>query len=312
MKIVLFGNSRFALPSLHALAQSSMLAGLCTTDAADEETLKIQWMCKQAGVPLLAINRQEMDTKLPAWLREINPDVAFVLTFSYKLPPSILAIPPMGFFNFHFAKLPEYRGPQPIFWEFVNGEKEGAVAVHKMDDKFDSGPLAIMEKVPILPTDTYGIHVSKVSFCAIGVMQRLIERLADPNGLSLAEQDHDRAAYYKRPGETDVIVDWENFDSSRINALVKACNPWNKGAFSATGQLFLRILDVSFSSFPVQEKALPGEVISVAPDGIHVACRDRKALKIDIIYMDEGFLPGSRLLELGVKKGDLFIKPQKG
>ena len=106
----------------------------------------------------------------------------------------------MGVYNFHFAKLPEYRGPQPIFWEIINREPEGAITVHKMDAQLDQGPIAIIETIPILSTDTHGIHMVNLSFHALGVVQKLIVQLQnDPEGLVLIDQDHTRAKYYHRP-----------------------------------------------------------------------------------------------------------------
>ena len=313
MKIVVFGNSLLTMPTFQALVQNHMVAGLCTDDSSSEETQRIQWIARQANVPLLSVNKRNLTQKLEKWLRNLQPDIALVLTFSYKIPIRILNIPPLGFYNFHFAKLPEYRGPQPIFWELVNREADGAITVHQMDARLDHGPIAIVEKIPILPSDTHGIHMVNLSFHALGVVQKLIVQLQNnPAGLVLIDQNHTRSKYYHRPKLEDVTINWETQDSHQINALVKACNPWNNGAYASIRGINLRLVEVTLPDETVEAGESPGTIVEADRNkGIWVACKDQRAVKIDIVYMEEGFLLGTRLLDLGINRGEQFTLPQQ-
>ena len=262
MKIVVFGNSILTIPAFQALAQNNMVAGLCTSDSSSEETQRIQWIARQVNVPLLSVSKSDIEQKLEKWLRSLRPDVVLVLTFSFKIPSSILNIPPLGVYNFHFARLPEYRGPQPIFWELVKREADGAITGHKMDVQMDHGPIAIVDKIPILPTDTHGMHMVKLSFQTLGVVQKLLVQLQNnPSAMILIDQDHTKAKYYHRPELEDVTINWEKQESHQIYALVKACNPWNNGAYTSVRGIMLRLVEVTLPDEGIEEGKTPGTII---------------------------------------------------
>jgi len=46
-----------------------------------------------------------------------------------------------------------------------------------------------------------------------------------------------------------------------------------------------------------------------ATRGVVVNCRDGSALKLDVVSMDEGILPGSMLARLGIQAGERFGAP---
>ena len=57
-------------------------------------------------------------------------------------------------FNFHFSKLPKYRGMYTAAHPILNGETESGVTLHLMDDGIDTGDIIDVWTVPIGPHDT--------------------------------------------------------------------------------------------------------------------------------------------------------------
>jgi methionyl-tRNA formyltransferase len=57
-------------------------------------------------------------------------------------------------FNFHFSKLPKYRGVYTAAHPILNGETESGVTLHLMDDGIDTGDIIDVRDVPIGPDDT--------------------------------------------------------------------------------------------------------------------------------------------------------------
>ena len=308
MKIVILGESLLTIPTLQALLQYQMISGLCTSASTEADAVKVRHMAKQAGVPVLQVTRRNVASKLVKWLNDLKPDLVLMLTFPFKLPSSVVGLPPKGFLNYHFGALPEYRGPTPIFWEILNSEPDGAVSIHQIDDELDHGPLVIQEKVPIDPTDTYGMHSVKLAFAAVTATQKLFGLIQSGQLESIVrEQDHSKAGFYPRPKLHDVVIDWKNQDSKKVRALVKASNPWNNGAFASIKGINLRILEASLLGEKAGGATEGGEIHSASEeDGVVVACKDDGLLKIEIVNMEEGYLLGSKLLELGIKPGDRF------
>jgi methionyl-tRNA formyltransferase len=100
------------------------------------------------GIPLLHLARPR-DGGFLAWLADLAPDVACVACFNRIFPQEMLALPRHGVLNVHPSRLPHYRGPDPLFWQFRDGVNPVGVTVHWMDAGADTGPLAEQVAVPL-------------------------------------------------------------------------------------------------------------------------------------------------------------------
>ena len=56
---------------------------------------------------------------------------------------------PLGCFNLHASLLPRWRGAAPIHRAIMAGDAETGVMVMQMDEGLDTGPMAMVERVPI-------------------------------------------------------------------------------------------------------------------------------------------------------------------
>ena len=89
------------------------------------------------------------DDGLESWIRDINPDVIMVHSMSQLLKDSVYSIPRMGTLNLHPSMLPEYRGPNPDFWQYVNMEMNPGVTIHYIDKGEDTGDVVFQERIHI-------------------------------------------------------------------------------------------------------------------------------------------------------------------
>ena len=310
MRVVVLGDSLLALPAFEVLARRGLAAGLCTSSAASSDAARLRHLADTCNVPALMVDRRGVEERLSAWVTELHADVMLVATFAYRLPRAVFQAPRLGSFNVHFAKLPEYRGPQPIFWEIRNRETHGAVTVHEMDDQLDHGPIVASLPVPIVPEDTYGLHAVRLGFAAAAVVEQVLGALAAGVSFEKQPQDETRAKSYPRPSLQDVVIRWEDRSGADIRALVKATNPWNQGAFTSVRGINLRITDVSLIEDGGTTTKEPGEILLAdAQRGLLVNCRDGTALSLDVVSIAEGFLPGRALASLGIRDGERFTAP---
>ena len=63
------------------------------------------------------------------------------------LPKAILDAPRLGCLNLHASLLPRWRGAAPIQRAIMAGDAETGVAVMKMEEGLDTGPVAMVERV---------------------------------------------------------------------------------------------------------------------------------------------------------------------
>jgi methionyl-tRNA formyltransferase len=309
LKTVVFADSILAQPVFETLVQGGWAAGLCTSRRKDSGA-NLRHLAQFANIPVLAANRAELHKNAGKWLRSLNPDVLLVFAFSYRLPPEILRVPRFGAFNIHGGKLPEYRGPQPVFWQILNCEKEGAVTIHRMDEEFDRGEIVVSQPVPISPEDTYGQHSARIAYAAVAAAEALFGGLVQyGDKISSLPQDESRANFHPRPTLKDLVINWDKQTGEQIRALVKACNPWNQGAFASIRDINLRLTDVTLSADGDADQS-PGVILSAdTTHGISVNCRDGLALRLDVISMNEGIFPGRVLVSFGIQAGEKFETP---
>ncbi|MCB8944670.1 MAG: hypothetical protein H6658_13050 [Ardenticatenaceae bacterium] len=109
----------------------------------DRNIIQVGW---QQGIPVWAIGRLGDETTVTT-LAALQPDVAVVACFSRRIPKVLLDVPEHGFLNVHPSLLPRYRGPQPLFWCFREGEGETGVTVHWMDEGLDTGDIVLQARV---------------------------------------------------------------------------------------------------------------------------------------------------------------------
>lgn len=85
-----------------------------------------------------------------ALLNDAAPDVLVSVGCPEILPPSHLAIPRLTALNLHNGRLPDYRGLIATFWELMEGETQGCVTLHVMQEEVDRGPILAQAEVPLL------------------------------------------------------------------------------------------------------------------------------------------------------------------
>ena len=303
MRIAVLCNDRLALPALGQLLQNKLVTAVGVTNRANEVQLAIRQMAAQAGVPLQQFPKQSFSADLAAWLLQHQPDVVLVKTFPWKIPGECLQVPPHGFINFHYAPLPEWRGSNPLFWMLRNRAETAGVTVHRMTAEVDAGDVLFRQTFSLSPEHTFGFLCTQLAYCGAELTGRLLQGLMT-NTLDPQPQDEAKAKWYERPVASDLFIRWSSMPMVEVRALVKACNPWNKGAATRGNNWMFGITEVSLTPVPVPEGTLPGTILELDDvKGLVVACCDKKAIRVDVIYCEEGFYPGYRLAAFGFRKG---------
>lgn len=307
MKIVALANHILALPALHYLAENQWLKGVVSIEKAHDYSVQVENLSVNHGVPFLRVGRHELTEKLKAWLEDIRPDVVLVFTFSYKIPESLLAIPRLGFYNFHFGPLPHYRGSDPVFWQILNGESVGGITVHRMNREYEAGPILLQYPTAFFPGESYGIHIGRLASAAVAVLRTVLEKLKTPEAITLAPQDEVSAKYYPRPTSLDLCINWEAQTADEIENLVNAANPFYGGAITSFRDKVVKLLEVS----PAEVNGVAGKragtiVYTDVQHGLFVTCKDDRCLRINIIQTTEGIMTGNRMAALGVRPGERF------
>lgn len=225
------------------------------------------------------------------WVKAYAPDLVFVYGYPDLLDVTQFRQP---VYNIHPGPLPSYRGPVPVFWQLKRGEQQLCVSIHVLTARYDAGKVVWEKWIPDQGHYNYGLVQQLFSQVVIeGVIAIL-------NG-QVMQVDANRftARYDKRPVLQDVMIRWQEMSAKEICDLVRACNPWNKGAVTVFNGEEVKLMDAVVAGEPASGPGVIGE------DGC-IGTADGKLLRVNMFFMHEVFVPGYLARLHGLVKGKKF------
>jgi methionyl-tRNA formyltransferase len=134
---------------------------------------------------LVASAAADLDVLLPArrstiapLLASVEPDLVICMGFPWKIPPSALAVPRLGWVNGHPSLLPRHRGPIPIAWAIRAGDEEIGFTIHRMDAELDTGPILAQRRFPIGEYEPPDVFFPRIGPFGMEALAEALERLA--------------------------------------------------------------------------------------------------------------------------------------
>ena len=284
-----------------------MLHSIVIPGAPDKNNIPIELNADHLKVPLKRFPKEEFKTNLKSWLNQAQPDLVLVFGCGYKLPSELFGIPKFGFYNIHFSLLPAYRGSSPVFWQIKKGETITGVTIHKVTDKYDSGPMLAQQQISVSQGETLGLLYGRLAIETVAVIGKAIDKLKTTGDTLLLPQDEGAATYFSRPVADDLKIDWETQSATEIESTVNAANPDYGGAITLfRGQPF-RILEVSQVQMNNPAAFAPGSIVHADVNyGVIAACKNGQFLRINIAQLAEGIFSGFKLGALGINAGERF------
>lgn len=220
-------------------------------------------------IPVITPEAHELEEMLPL-IQSLEPDFLFSFYYRHLLPESILKVPRKGALNLHGSLLPKYRGRAPVNWAVLHGEEETGVSLHYMVAKADAGDVVAQRSVPILPNDTAGEVMAKITWAAerllLETVPNLLEGTASRTPINLAE-----GSYFGRRSPKDGRIEWK-WAAQRIHNLVRAVAPPYPGAFCHLAEGRLDFLGSHFRGEPARY----ADGVSLYPEAgrLYVDCAD--------------------------------------
>ena len=157
LRVVFMGTPDFAVPTLSEIVGQGhdVVAVYTRAPAAAGRGMELKpspvhRMADRFGLPVLTPKTLRTDEAAEIF-RSHDADVAVVVAYGMLLPKAILEAPELGCLNLHASLLPRWRGAAPIQRAVMAGDRESGVAVMKMEEGLDTGPVAMVERVAIAP-----------------------------------------------------------------------------------------------------------------------------------------------------------------
>ncbi len=281
MKVVFAGTPEFAACALRALLDAGFDVPLVLTQpdrpagrGMQLQASAVKQVALAHGIEVLQPLSLRMDAKDPqradearaahARLLATGYDAMVVAAYGLILPRSTLDIKPC--INIHGSILPRWRGAAPIHRAIESGDAETGVTIMEMEEGLDTGPMLLMERIPIADTDTTGSLHDKLAALGGRMIVDALRRM-EAGTLEAVPQPEDGVTYAAKIGKEEAKLDW-SLPAVELARKVRAFNPF-PGAAGQAGASTVKV----WNAQPVEGSGRPGQVLSAdAQRGIVVAC----------------------------------------
>ena len=170
--------SDYSLAFLLALLDLEVrLCGIITSPGAHPAILgenALSRIADHLGVPLLRAWRIN-DEHSRMQLAEMEPELVVMASFDQIVGNRALVLPRRGWLNVHPSYLPEYRGPEPVYWAIADGATETGVTLHRAVPKFDAGPIIAQAPVPIEAGDNAGTLTRRIVAAGVKLLPHAVD-----------------------------------------------------------------------------------------------------------------------------------------
>ena len=296
MRLIFAGTPSFAATALDALIRSEHEVALVLTrpDAAAGRGLKtvsseVKRLAVEHGLPVF----QPATLRDPAvveHVRGFGADAMVVAAYGLILPRSVIEAFAHGCINIHASLLPRWRGAAPIQHALLAGDGETGISIMCMDEGLDTGPVYLLESIPIAADETAATLHDKLANLGARNIVKALAGIASGE-LQPKPQPADGATYANKITKAQGRIRWSQ-PAAEIERAIRAFDPF-PGAFSHFNQQLVKVWAAQLvTDFPGQ----PGEVSAATEAGIVVACGS-DALRLTELQRQGGKrLPASEFL----------------
>lgn len=309
MNIVFFGTSGFAVPSLEKLWKyHDVIAVVTKLDKPQGRRLisvpsPVRETAGRLNLPVVSMEGSSA-AKAESRLKEYDADLFVVMAYGQILPLKVLSLPRLYPIGLHASLLPKYRGPSPINWAILKGERETGVTVFRLNEEMDAGDIIMQKPIDILDSDNAETLSIKLANLGANLLVRAVDAIGEKK-VRFMKQDDSQATFTTKLKREDGILNWGD-SAVDIHNKIRGLYGW-PGAFSRLGGKAMKI----WRTVPgtAGESAKPGEIVRIEKAGISVAC-GKDALLIIELQAEGGKRMKAADYALGhrISVGDRFLK----
>lgn len=269
-RVVFMGTPDFAVPSLEVLLSLPDVSVVGVYTQPDRpagrggrvQSSPVKRVALREGIPVyqpLGFRKRVENVEL---LRDLRPDLLVVAAYGLILPPSALAVPPLGSLNVHASLLPRWRGAAPITFALLEGDAVTGVTIMLMDEGMDTGPMLTRAQEPIRADDTTASLSERLARLGAATLRETLPRWA-AGKLTPTPQPEEGVTYTRLVRKEDGHIDWSR-PAAAIERAVRAYQPWPT-AFTLWKGEPLKVL----KAMALPGTGVPGAVVAV-PGGVAV------------------------------------------
>ena len=287
MRILFMGTPDFAVVSLTALLEAGhQVCGVFTQpDKPKNRGMKLQASPVKEfsishNIPVFQPVKMK-DGEAIGYIQDLNPELIVVAAYGRILPTDILDYPPLGCINVHSSLLPKYRGPAPINWAILNGEKITGVTIMHMAEELDAGDIILQRETPIAPDETAPELFDRLAKLGGTLLVEAVDLLARGEAPRI-QQDTEKSTYAPMLSRELSPMDWSKHAQTLHNQ-VRGLLPWPCATAEFGG---VRCKVFSADMIDATTNLEPGTIVEAGKSGIVMACGGGTLLRVRELQPD--------------------------
>lgn len=214
MKVVFFGTGRFSEIVLDGMIKNGVdvIAVVTQPDKVNSRNNKIVFSnikqyCLTNNIKVFQFEKLNLQGEVE--LKTLNPDLFVTASYGQIIKQNILDIPKFGTINVHASLLPKYRGPAPIQWAIINGEKKTGITIMKTELGLDTGDIFLSKEIEIQDEDTGSTLFDKLANLGVDCLKEFFNNF-DYYINNHIKQDESKATYFPMIKKEDYLLDFND------------------------------------------------------------------------------------------------------
>ena len=268
-RIVFFGSGEFSVPALKALADGpdTLVLAVTPPPARSGRGLKLSdsppaALAKELGLPILEAKSLKQEETIAA-IRAAQPDLLVVAAYGGFLPAALLHLCPFPPLNVHPSLLPRHRGPAPVSWSIVQGDKQVGVSIIFLEKEMDAGPILRQRAWDYQEPASAGEWEARLAVEGAADLLLAINELKI--GLAApVPQVSALATVNPLLRKADGLVDFQR-PAAELAALINGLDPW-PGSRTTLESKFLKLYRAVALPHENTADHVPGDVLGVDSD----------------------------------------------
>ena len=227
MKIIFMGTPDFACPTLQKLIANDEFEIVAIYTRAPKIAGRghkiinspIHNLALQHNLKVIT-PKTLRNEKIQQEFQNLNADAAIIVAYGLILPKKILESTKFGCINLHPSLLPRWRGPSPIQYNLLSGDKMGGVTIIQMNEGIDSGDILAKNEILLEKDENYAELAPKLANLGADLLIKTLFELKN-NKIVAITQNHKLATFSKKIAKNDAKIDF-SLSAQEIERKIRA------------------------------------------------------------------------------------------
>lgn len=272
MNIIYLGSSKFSLIILENLCLAEFIPKLVVSvpdkpkgRGLEDKPTEISLFAKKTNLPLITPQSLKIH-EISQEFSNFSPDLFIIADYGKILPAALLSIPKIASIGVHPSLLPLYRGPAPINWAFLKGDKETGVTIFKMDEGIDTGDIISQKAISISDSDNTYTLCEKLAHEGAKLLIESLN-LLKKSTLKAVAQNEAFSSFAPKLQKEDGRINWQD-TATDIRNKIRAMSGWPSAYTFYNGKI-IKILEAEIILVAAQTE--PSTIETIKKDGIYVS-----------------------------------------